>query len=233
MPPPPKKQKTLHSFFNTQAPNVNNKNCEISLPSWEEIKRENLSLSLKVIFTKTECLDIFHKLEEEIEYLSGDLAKVRVFGKWHNLPRQQAAFGDEGLTYKYSGVTVAAKPWTTTLKYLKETVNKLSGHQFNFVLVNRYKDGADKIGDHKDDEKELDANVPIASLTFGAERDFVLKHEEKKSEKVVVVLRDGMLLLMNPPTNRFWVHGLPTRKNCIQPRINLTFRKIKTAYNPE
>ena len=34
--------------------------------------------------------DFFKKLEEEIEYLSGDLAKVKVFGKIYNIPRQQA-----------------------------------------------------------------------------------------------------------------------------------------------
>jgi len=228
MPPPQKKQKTLDSFFKLKTVNVKSDNLEKSTSDWEDTKRENLNLSHKVIFTKKECVDIFHKLEEDIEYLTGDLSKVRVFGKWHDLPRKQAAFGDEGLTYKYSGVTVPAKPWTNTLKYLKETVNQITGQHYNFVLVNRYKDGTDKMGEHKDDEKELDENVPIASLTFGAERDFVLKHQEKKVDRVVMVLRDGMLLLMNSPTNKFWLHSLPPRKNCMQPRINLTFRKIKT-----
>ena len=41
----------------------------------------------------------------------------------------------------------------------------------------RYKDGRDKMGFHKDDEKELSKDVPIASLTLGAERDFVFKHQ--------------------------------------------------------
>ena len=101
--------------------------------------------------------------------------------------------------------------------------------RYNFVLVNRYKDGNDKMGDHKDDEKELDPNVPIASLTFGAERDFIFKHQNKKKdniEDVKIVLKDGMLLLMNHPTNAYWYHGLPQRKKCFEPRINLTFRKI-------
>ena len=101
--------------------------------------------------------------------------------------------------------------------------------RYNFVLVNRYKDGNDKMGDHKDDEKELDPSVPIASLTFGAERDFIFKHQNKKINKiddVKIILKDGMLLLMKNPTNSFWYHGLPQRKKCFEPRINLTFRKI-------
>ena len=98
------------------------------------------------------------------------------------------------------------------------------------MLVNRYKDGNDKMGSHKDDEKELDHNVPIASLTFGAERDFIFQHQNRKEdciEDVKIVLKDGMLLLMHDPTNSFWYHGLPQRKKCREPRINLTFRKIR------
>ena len=41
------------------------------------------------------------------------------------------------MKYKYSGVTVAAKPWTPALKQLKEIVGKHSGFKYNFVLVNR------------------------------------------------------------------------------------------------
>ena len=99
----------------------------------------------------------------------------------------------------------------------------------NYKRNLRYKDGDDKMGDHKDDEKELDPNVPIASLTLGAERDFVFKHQDRKKnnlENVKILLKDGMLLLMKNPTNTFWYHGLPPRKSCHQPRINLTFRQI-------
>ena len=41
----------------------------------------------------------------------------------------------------------------------------------------RYKDGNDKMGFHKDDERELCSQTPIASLTLGAERDFIFKHQ--------------------------------------------------------
>lgn len=38
---------------------------------------------------RTEARDAFICLENEVKYFTGDLAKVRVFGKWHDLPRQQ------------------------------------------------------------------------------------------------------------------------------------------------
>ena len=93
----------------------------------------------------------------------------------------------------------------------------------------RYKDGMDKMGFHKDDEKELCRETPIASLTLGAERDFVFKHEDKAAKIVdeKLLLQDGLLLLMHAPTNRFWYHAIPQRKACKIPRINLTFRQIK------
>lgn len=34
------------------------------------------------------------------------------------------------------------------------------------------------MGEHRDDEKELDKNTPIASISLGQERMFVLKHAE-------------------------------------------------------
>lgn len=61
-----------------------------SKSSWKTIKNENLDLSYMSSFLgRTEARDVFIRLENEVEYFTGDLAKVRVFGKWHDLPRQQ------------------------------------------------------------------------------------------------------------------------------------------------
>ncbi|XP_069975758.1 DNA oxidative demethylase ALKBH2 [Penaeus vannamei] len=88
------------------------------------------------------------------------------------------------------------------------------------------------MGEHKDDEKDLDHNTPIASLSLGQSRDFYFRHQDArppksmKIEKVSLLLEHGSLLLMNPPTNNFWYHALPPRKSAGGLRINLTFRKI-------
>ena len=60
-----------------------------------------------------------------------------MFGKVYNIPRKQATYGDEGLTYKYSGVKHLARRWTPTLEYILDAVSKTTGHTYNFVLVNR------------------------------------------------------------------------------------------------
>ena len=47
-----------------------------------------------------------------------------------------------------------------------------------FVYFQRYKDGNDCIGEHRDDEKDLVEDSPIASLSLGQTRDFIFKHAQ-------------------------------------------------------
>ncbi|XP_026865104.2 DNA oxidative demethylase ALKBH2 [Electrophorus electricus] len=200
---------------------------------WQKIEAEGLDCDYSLLFSKVEADRIFYQLEDEVEYFTGDKAKVQVFGKLHSVPRQQATYGDEGLMYSFSGVHLLARPWTPTLEYVRDAVTNVTGQTFNFVLINRYKDGLDHIGEHRDDERELDTTCPIASVSFGAARDFIFRHSDvrggqkkRKIKPVKLELAHGSLLLMNPPTNTYWYHSLPVRKKVKIPRINLTFRHI-------
>ncbi len=199
--------------------------------NWQKITAENLNLEYATMFTKNEAYKIFNHLEKEIVYEHN--SKVQVFGKWHNVPRKQASYGDDGLKYTFSGRTVSAKPWTPFLRELRDMLAIKVKTNFNFVLVNRYNDGNDHIGEHKDDERELVSRSPIASLSFGEARDFVFRHQDsrgakfvRKIEPVKLTLQSGSVLLMNYPTNSYWYHSLPVRKKCLGPRINLTFRQM-------
>ncbi|KAM9393016.1 DNA oxidative demethylase ALKBH2 [Pholidichthys leucotaenia] len=208
--------------------------AEFSHPvPWQKIEAEGLDCDYALLFSKKEADHLFRQLEEEIVYSTGEEAKVHVFGKVYSIPRKQATYGDVGLTYTYSGVTRSAYPWTPTLEYIRDSVTKTTGQMFNFVLVNRYKDGRDHMGEHRDDERELDPLRPIASVSLGAARDFIFRHRDARGkqssrsiEPVKLELANGSLLLMNPPTNTFWYHSLPIRKKVLSPRINLTFRCI-------
>ncbi|XP_056144577.1 DNA oxidative demethylase ALKBH2 isoform X2 [Lampris incognitus] len=190
-------------------------------------------LSTLIQYIKEEADPLFKQLEEEVVYLTGDDTKVHVFGKFCDIPRKQATYGDAGLNYTYSGVKHSARLWTPTLAHIRNAVTKTTGQSFNFVLVNRYKDGQDHMGEHRDDERELDPLCPIASVSLGAARDFIFRHREARGkqncrqiEPVKLELDHGSLLLMNHPTNTFWYHSLPVRKRVLLPRINLTFRRI-------
>jgi alkylated DNA repair dioxygenase AlkB len=81
------------------------------------------------------------------------------------------------------------------------------------------------MGWHSDDEKELDANSPIASLSLGAQRKFAFRHKVDKTT-IPLYLESGSVLIMHSPTQQFWQHTLLKTKTVINSRINLTFRKI-------
>ncbi|CAH1792443.1 unnamed protein product [Owenia fusiformis] len=202
---------------------------------WKKINGENLSLEHCQLFSNSEASDLLLKCEEQLEYNTGHLAKVQIFGKWIDIPRKQVAHGDDGLSYKFSGNCIPALPWTPLLTEIRDKITEITGHKFNFVLINRYKDGCDHMGEHRDDEKELKDGAPIASLTLGQQRDFIFKHADSRGKNakrkippVVVELTHGMLLMMKYPTNKYWYHSLPVRKKALGLRINMTFRTMVT-----
>lgn len=152
---------------------------------------------------------------------------VTLWGRTYPQPRLVAFYGDEGVRYSYSGVTLTAVPWTVTLATLKKKVESLCGASFNTVLLNYYRDHRDSMGFHSDDEPELGLNPMIASLSFGEERQFVLKHRHRVDiEDVRLMLPSGSLLLMKGATQANWKHGVPKRSKACGPRVNLTFRTV-------
>lgn len=151
---------------------------------------------------------------------------ITMYGNAIEVPRLVAWYGDTGSDYRYSNINHSPESWTPVLRELKEKVERLLNADFNSVLLNLYRDGNDSVAWHSDDESELGKNPVIASLSLGAERDFQLRKKSNPSDKRVVRLPHGSLLLMSGPSQRDWVHQLPKRRNVNQPRINLTFRKI-------
>ncbi|XP_071428164.1 DNA oxidative demethylase ALKBH2 [Pithys albifrons albifrons] len=198
-----------------------------------QIRAEGLHCDYRILFAKAEADEIFQQLEKEVQYFEDDQTKLHVFGRWHNIPRKQVTYGDPELSYTYSGVTFHPKPWIPVLNRIRERLTLATGHTFNFVLINRYKDGLDHIGEHRDDERELLPRSPIASVSFGACRDFILRHRDcrgsgarRARQSLRLPLAHGSLLMMHHPTNVFWYHSVPPRRRVITPRVNLTFRKV-------
>lgn len=175
-------------------------------------------------FDKNEGDAIFAQLTAEIPWQQDD---IKVFGKTHPQPRLTALFGNEGKPYSYSNIKMQPHPWNLLLQKIKSYVESVSEATFTTVLLNLYRDGKDSNGWHADNEKELGTNPVIASLSFGAERTFQLKHSTDKSQKKSIVLEHGSLLLMKGTTQHFWKHQIPKTLKPIGSRINLTFRFIK------
>ncbi len=140
-------------------------------------------------------------------------------------PRLVAWFGDQGISYRYSGITHEAHPWTPELLRLRDQVMERSGARFNGVLVNFYRDGRDSVGWHADDERELGPDPIIASLSFGSVRVFQFRHKSTR-KRLDLPLAHGSLLVMRPPCQRDWSHCIPKTKRPVDSRLNLTFRWV-------
>lgn len=167
---------------------------------------------------------LYDELAQQLDWSQDSIV---LYGKPVLIPRLQAWYGDNGLDYTYSQLTLTAKPWLPLLTELREMVQAKTGQHFNAVLANLYRDGNDTVGWHSDDEPELGENPVIASLSFGGERNFNLKHKIS-GEKLTIPLRSGSLLTMAGETQGYWQHCLPRTKKPKLPRINLTFRQIKS-----
>jgi alkylated DNA repair dioxygenase AlkB len=146
--------------------------------------------------------------------------KPGIFG--HMQPRLTASYGEEGVTYRYSGTENVALPWTATMLEIKEKIEAVQG-EYNYCLLNRYRSGSDSMGWHADDEPEI-GNV-IGSLSLGATRKFRIRHNVTREVKAFDVSH-GTLIIMAGTTQQFWKHDVPKTKENFGERINLTYRKI-------
>lgn len=160
-----------------------------------------------------------------LEEVSWENDVTFMFGKRIVTARKVAWFADGGISYSYSGSTKVAREWTETLSEIRKTVGDLTGEIYNSCLLNLYHHGGEGMGWHSDDEKSIVAGSSIASVSFGADRRFSFKHRKTK-EAVSVVLENGSLLDMRGKTQEAWLHQLPKTKRVLEPRINLTFRKM-------
>ncbi|WGK93620.1 MULTISPECIES: alpha-ketoglutarate-dependent dioxygenase AlkB family protein [Flavobacterium] len=175
-------------------------------------------------FDKEQADTIYTELLQEIAWQQDN---ITVYGKTHPQPRLTALYGNEGKPYSYSNITMKPHPWNSLLKKIKYYIEATTECSFTTVLLNQYRDGKDSNGWHADNEKELGINPTIASLSFGAERVFQLKHNTIADAKKNIILEHGSLLLMKGSTQHFWKHQIPKTAKPMGARINLTFRTIK------
>ena len=174
------------------------------------------------LFSRADSDSLFQELLETTPWQEDE---VVLFGQRRILSRKVAWMADEGFTYSYSGTSKSATPWTSAVMLVKELVERQTAQRFNSCLLNLYHNGSEGMGWHSDDEKTLGRNPVIASVSFGAERIFKLKHRESK-EVVSLLLEHGSLLIMKGETQHYWVHTMPKTKKITTPRVNLTFRQF-------
>ena len=167
-------------------------------------------------------------MRELIKVTPWRVEEVVVWGKRHPQPRLTAWYGDPGKTYTYSGIALHPLPWSPLLKRVRMEVEEACGERFNSVLLNYYRNERDSMGLHSDNEPELGPRPIIASLSVGEERVFSFKPKRPLAQSASVPLPSGSLLLMKGDTQKNWKHGIAKAGRSMGPRLNLTFRQIRT-----
>ena len=188
------------------------------------INKDGLAIYFDSLIQKEKSKLFLLQLSKNIQWKNDESV---MFGKHFITRRKTAWYGDQPFCYTYSKIKRTALPWTDELLEIKRIVENQEPAEFNSCLLNFYHDGDDGMSWHSDNEKELEKNGVIASVSLGAERKFSFKHKRNK-EKIDLILGNGSLLVMKERIQTHWMHQLPKSKKISEPRINLTFRTIST-----
>lgn len=141
------------------------------------------------------------------------------------VPREEVWIGP--YAYKFSGRTLEPRAWSPEIEAIREKIRACYGGDYNSVLLNRYANARDSVSWHSDDEPEMDSTHPIASLSLGASREFLIRSTADRKALRTYTLTPGSLLLMPPGFQERYQHCVPKSKAPCGPRINLTFRRMR------
>lgn len=173
--------------------------------------------------------------ESEATSLFEDLRGSVAWEKNDRINRWVALYGDEGIEYRYRDQpTLGVVPWSEPLARVKRRVEewyaKRTGQNvaFNVCLLNFYENGEHRIGWHYDRE-EIGRTTPIASVSLGDPRKFIVKAKEMargkgSKDEANIELANGSLLMMESICQELYVHSLPRDIDAQGARVNLTFR---------
>lgn len=160
--------------------------------------------------------------------------EIVMYGRRIAVPRLTAFFGEPGLNYRYSGLDHRAEGWPELLREVRARLSSQFDQPFNYVLLNRYRDGRDYMGWHSDDEAAVRGGV--ASISLGSARRFTIRRKASASaaQKAAkpgpissLSLASGSLLYMPPGFQQHYLHALPKASDGaygLGERLNLTFR---------
>jgi len=160
--------------------------------------------------------------------------KFKIFGKEMELRRDKAFFGDLGNDgssplFRYGfDYNPKVNDWTPTVKMMRDLVTKETGQYCNHCVLNRYVNGSDYIGYHKDKNKDMRNGTCIFTVSLGTPRIMKLKNIKNKRVNDYT-LKPGSIFAIGWQTNEKYKHSIPVSNKVKGTRISLTFRSIKST----
>ncbi len=159
--------------------------------------------------------------DELIDQISWEQRDITLFGRTMPTPRLTCWMGPHA--YTYSHVRNEPRPMVAPIRRLAADLQRETGAVLDSCLANLYRDGRDSNGFHADDEPELGPEPTIVSVSLGARRRFVLRHQASR-QRWVWELGHGDVLIMSGQSQRDYRHAIPKTARPVGPRMNLTFR---------
>jgi alkylated DNA repair dioxygenase AlkB len=146
-----------------------------------------------------------------------------IAGKTIPVPRLTCWYGPS--VYRYTGGHHAASPVPDYLRPTVTLIEEAAQQPFNSILLNFYRDGADSVGWHSDDDYRHGGRSAVASLSIGATRTFDLRPKGGGALRRLR-LTDGDLLVMPAGFQDRWEHRVP-KEGATGARFNLTLRWVE------
>lgn len=193
--------------------------------------QDAVCVQIENYYTIEECERYMEVLQNGLDWKKQDITVSKLDGRLIEgiEPRLTLFMADRGVRYEYSGRDNEGVEWHPAILEIKEKAERalvecgLPRIAFNSVQLNRYDGPRHSLGMHADNEPDLVRGAPIASVTFGASREFRIMRRDDESKNWVLNLADGCFLLMGGDMQTHYLHGVPPggEKSV---RINLTFR---------
>ncbi|GAC1409586.1 MAG: alpha-ketoglutarate-dependent dioxygenase AlkB [Candidatus Velthaea sp.] len=163
---------------------------------------------------------LFRELHESTDFKADSRM---MYGRRVLVPRETAARGAK-----------CPQAWSPTLLRVRALVEAHVRTAFDFVFINRYRNGNDSVAWHNDNAEE-DPRRVIASLSLGATRTFELRPKRASAldyKKIAIEVAHGDLIVMQGDTQLHWEHRIPKEPRIAGERINLTFRQHQVPATP-
>ncbi len=187
------------------------------------IKTDNSALNIYELEPEIVAL-----LEQSVQEVDPELdyhPEIKIFDKICHQQRSIGFYSDTSKGYNYSNSLTPSKQMKPCLRELLIYVNDKFDASFNGILINKYENGEEYIGKHSDDEKGLQPNCGVISMSFGAVRKFRIR--DKNTGKIVldVPTEPNKIIQMAGNFQKEFTHEIPVEKKVKECRYSLTFRR--------
>ena len=97
-------------------------------------------------------------------------------------------------------------------------------------MMTKYKDGDSHCPMHSDNERTIDPDSDIVTISIGCDRTMGFKSTEDPNKTATVPLPDNSLIVFSRTSQEYWQHSIPKTTEPTGVRYSLTFRIISPYF---